>query len=250
MIESMLVATDGSETAAEAVSQAADLAAGTGAKVHVMTAYQPLHARVATGKTVDPERGQWQLAQDSWADTVLDDACAVLRLRGVEAQPHARKGDPADAIIEPGRGAGHRPHRRGQQGAHGSAPLPAGQRPRQGLPSRPLQRADRAHDLRPPPGSGRSGPGALPRAAGALIRLGLARARGLAGSGLAVAAAGVALELFGDRLRRSTASRIAFGACFPSETWLGSSESWRATFLRRPWRASARRASRRSSHSP
>jgi nucleotide-binding universal stress UspA family protein len=100
MIESMLLATDGSETAADAVSQAGDLAAGTGAKVHVMTAYQPLHARVATGKTVDPERGQWQLAQDSWADTVLDDACAVLRLRGVEAQPHARKGDPADAIIE------------------------------------------------------------------------------------------------------------------------------------------------------
>ncbi len=100
MIESMLVATDGSETAGEAVSQAADLAAGTGAKVHVMTAYQPLRARVATGRTVDPESSQWQLAQDSWADTVLDDACAVLRLRGVEAQPHARKGDPADAIIE------------------------------------------------------------------------------------------------------------------------------------------------------
>ena len=100
MIGSMLVATDGSETAADAVSQAADLAAGTGAKVHVMTAYQPLHARVATGKTVDPERGQGQLSQDSWADTVLDDACAVLRLRGVEAQPHARKGDPSDAIIE------------------------------------------------------------------------------------------------------------------------------------------------------
>ena len=99
MIESMLVATDGSETAAEAVSQAADLAAGTGARVHVMTAYHPLHARVATGGTVDPEQGQWRLAQDAWADTVLDDACAVLRLRGVEAEPHARKGDPADAII-------------------------------------------------------------------------------------------------------------------------------------------------------
>jgi nucleotide-binding universal stress UspA family protein len=100
MIESMLVATDGSETAGEAVSQAADLAAGTGTRVHVMTAYQPLRARVSTGRAVDPEQGQWQLAQDSWADTVLDDACAVMRLRGVEAEPHARKGDPADAIID------------------------------------------------------------------------------------------------------------------------------------------------------
>jgi nucleotide-binding universal stress UspA family protein len=100
MFESMLVATDGSETAGEAVSQAADLAAGTAARVHVMTAYQPLRARVSTGRPVDPEQGQWQLAQDSWADTVLDDACAVMRLRGVEAEPHARKGDPADAIID------------------------------------------------------------------------------------------------------------------------------------------------------
>ena len=99
MIESMLVATDGSETAGVAVTEAADLAAGTGARVHVVTAYQPLHARVATGRTVDPEVDQWQLAQDSWADSVLDDARAVMKLRGVEAQPYARKGDPADAII-------------------------------------------------------------------------------------------------------------------------------------------------------
>jgi nucleotide-binding universal stress UspA family protein len=100
MIDSMLVATDGSETAAKAVSEAADLAVGTGARVHVMTAYQPLRARVASGRTVDPEVGDWHLAQDSRADSILDEACATLRLRGVEAEPHARKGDPADAIIE------------------------------------------------------------------------------------------------------------------------------------------------------
>jgi nucleotide-binding universal stress UspA family protein len=99
MFDSMLVATDGSETAARAVSEAAELAAGTGAQVHVMTAYQPLRAKVASGRTVDPEVGDWHLAQDSRADSILDAACATLRLRGVEAEPHARKGDAADAII-------------------------------------------------------------------------------------------------------------------------------------------------------
>jgi nucleotide-binding universal stress UspA family protein len=100
MIDSMLVATDGSDTATKAVSEAADLAAGTGARVHVMTAYQPLRARVASGKTVDPEVADWHLAEDSKADSILDEARAALRLRGVEAEAHARRGDPADAIID------------------------------------------------------------------------------------------------------------------------------------------------------
>jgi nucleotide-binding universal stress UspA family protein len=100
MFDSMLVATDGSETAAKAVSEAAELAAGTGARVHVMTAYEPLRAKVASGRTVSPEIGDWNLAEDSLADSILDAALASLRLRGVEAEQHARKGDPADAIIE------------------------------------------------------------------------------------------------------------------------------------------------------
>ena len=96
----MLVATDGSETAAMAVSEAADLAAGTGARVHLMTAYHPLRAKVAYGRTVDPEVGEWHLAEDSRADSILDEARSSLRLRGIEAEVHARKGDPADAIID------------------------------------------------------------------------------------------------------------------------------------------------------
>jgi nucleotide-binding universal stress UspA family protein len=68
--------------------------------VHVMTAYEPLRAKVASGRTVSPEIGDWHLAEDSRADSILDAALASLRLRGVEAEQHARKGDPADAIIE------------------------------------------------------------------------------------------------------------------------------------------------------
>jgi nucleotide-binding universal stress UspA family protein len=99
MIDSMLVATDGSQTAGKAVSEAADIAAAAGARVHVMTAYQPLRAKVASRGTVDPEVAQWHLAEDSRADSILDAACAALRVRGIEAEPHARRGDAADAII-------------------------------------------------------------------------------------------------------------------------------------------------------
>ena len=99
MIKSMLVATDGSETAGKAVSEAAEIAAAAGARVHVMTAYQPLRAKVASRGTVAPEVADWHLAEDSRADSILDAACAALRVRGIEAEPHARRGDAADAII-------------------------------------------------------------------------------------------------------------------------------------------------------
>ncbi|HEX2232103.1 MAG TPA: universal stress protein [Thermoleophilaceae bacterium] len=96
----MLVATDGSETARLAVERAAELASGTGARVHVITAYRPLAARVEAGRAVDPEISEWRIASDAKADAVLDEACSTLRLRGVEAEPHARSGDPADAILD------------------------------------------------------------------------------------------------------------------------------------------------------
>jgi nucleotide-binding universal stress UspA family protein len=100
MIQSMLVATDGSETAKLAVERAAELASGTGARVHVITAYRPLPARVEPGRAVNPEVSEWRIPTDARADAVLDEACSALRLRGVEAEPHARSGDPADAILD------------------------------------------------------------------------------------------------------------------------------------------------------
>jgi nucleotide-binding universal stress UspA family protein len=100
MIESMLVATDGSETARRAVERAAELASGTGARVHVLTAYRPLPAKVDPGRAVTPEVSEWRVATDAKADAILDEACSALRLRGLEPEPHARNGDPADAILD------------------------------------------------------------------------------------------------------------------------------------------------------
>jgi nucleotide-binding universal stress UspA family protein len=100
MIESMLVATDGSDTARLAVDSAAELASATGSRVYVVTAYRPLHAKLAAGRAVDPELSQWHIRSDARADAILEEACSTLRLRGVEAEPHARSGDPAEVILD------------------------------------------------------------------------------------------------------------------------------------------------------
>ena len=100
MMETMLVATDGSETARTAVCEAAELAAGTGARVHVMTAYVPLQGRVDTDAIADAEPDDWHAGQDSAAKSILGEACAAMRTRGVIPESHARPGDPADAILD------------------------------------------------------------------------------------------------------------------------------------------------------
>jgi nucleotide-binding universal stress UspA family protein len=100
VFESILIATDGSRTASQAVDAGAEMARKTGARVHVVTAYHPLPGpKVSGGRAVDPELSAWQLRSDSKAETVLDQACAAARIKGVDAEPHARKGDPADAIL-------------------------------------------------------------------------------------------------------------------------------------------------------
>ena len=99
MIRSMLVATDGSVTANRAVERAASLAARIGSRVDVVTAYQPLRRLRVSGGGDNPELGEWAIARDAKADAVLQEACTTMRLAGVDATPHARKGDPAEAIL-------------------------------------------------------------------------------------------------------------------------------------------------------
>lgn len=98
-INSIVVGTDGSQTATVALERAAGLAQAVGARLHVVCAYQPRQARVSAGPA-NPEVAAWHLARDAKAQSILDQACAATRIKGVEAEPHARTGDPADAIID------------------------------------------------------------------------------------------------------------------------------------------------------
>lgn len=97
MYESLVVGVDGSETGGRALEQAIDLASALGASVHIVTAYQPEHAKV-----VAPEGAAkvWDVKPDSKGRAIAEQAEARARLRGVTAKSHAIKGDAADALLK------------------------------------------------------------------------------------------------------------------------------------------------------
>jgi nucleotide-binding universal stress UspA family protein len=97
MGDSIVVGTDGSETAKQAVSEAVRLATALSAPLHIVSAYQPLNARVSGA----PEGAAkvWQPLPDDEVERVLAEAVAKVRIAGVEASAHAVRKDPADALI-------------------------------------------------------------------------------------------------------------------------------------------------------
>jgi nucleotide-binding universal stress UspA family protein len=98
-VKAIVVGTDGSETAEQALRQAGDLARSTGAKLHIVSAYSPAAGARVSG-TESPERADWLVGPDVQVDTVLDNAAGDMHARGIEAEVHARRGDPADALLE------------------------------------------------------------------------------------------------------------------------------------------------------
>jgi nucleotide-binding universal stress UspA family protein len=95
MLETIVVGTDGSDTAQEAVRQAAEMARRYGAKLHVVSAFAPVAVRVRGGDP--PEAASWQMGPDVVAEDALNKAATDLH--GVEVERHARSGDPAEALI-------------------------------------------------------------------------------------------------------------------------------------------------------
>jgi nucleotide-binding universal stress UspA family protein len=97
----MVVGTDGSETASEAVRQATELAQQLGAKVHVVSAYEPIsEGRLREERQQVPSDLQWMVNPREDVDQTLSAAAQGLRDAGVEVATHAREGDPADAILD------------------------------------------------------------------------------------------------------------------------------------------------------
>jgi nucleotide-binding universal stress UspA family protein len=100
VIRSIVVGTDGSETATEALRQVAELAHSVGAKVHVVSAYAPavgVHVKGAQGA---PESASWQAGPEAEVAPLLEEASGMMRTRGVECECYARRGDPAEAILD------------------------------------------------------------------------------------------------------------------------------------------------------
>jgi nucleotide-binding universal stress UspA family protein len=100
VMESIVVGTDGSKTAMTAVQHAAELAQATGARVHVVSVYKPLvAAHVAAGAGM-PEIAAMDIEPTTKVNSILDQAAAVVRMRGVECETYALKGDPAGALLD------------------------------------------------------------------------------------------------------------------------------------------------------
>jgi nucleotide-binding universal stress UspA family protein len=101
MFNSMVVGTDGSDTAKEAVRQATDLAQRISAKIHLVSAYEPVpEGRLREERQSVPDDLQWMVNPREDVSTTLEQAGEAIREQGVEVETHAREGDPADAILD------------------------------------------------------------------------------------------------------------------------------------------------------
>jgi nucleotide-binding universal stress UspA family protein len=101
VFKSIVVGTDGSDTANQAVRQAVDLAKAIGAVVELVSAYEPVPAqRLQEERRNAPEDVQWAISPREDVDATLEEAAAVARAAGVTATAYPRQGDPADAILD------------------------------------------------------------------------------------------------------------------------------------------------------
>ena len=101
MFERIVVGTDGSETATEAVRTAVELAKLVNAKLEIVSAYEPVpQSRLREeGEGIS---GDVSHAINPREDVqfVLDKAAGVAKQANVEVVTHPREGDPADAILD------------------------------------------------------------------------------------------------------------------------------------------------------
>lgn len=101
MYSKLVVGTDGSDTAKKAVREAGELAAATGAEVHVVTAYRPIGAaRARQDRAQAPSDIQHQITEHEEVDEDLERAAEALGAQGVRVHTHAVEGDPAEVIID------------------------------------------------------------------------------------------------------------------------------------------------------
>ena len=101
MFKRIVIGTDGSETASEAVRQATELAKMSGARLDIVSAYEPItRTRLQEEQRQAPGDVQYEISPREDVNLTLDSAAGTARNEGLEAQTHAMEGDPADAILD------------------------------------------------------------------------------------------------------------------------------------------------------
>jgi nucleotide-binding universal stress UspA family protein len=99
---SIVVGTDGSDTAQEAVKQAIELARIADAALEVVSAYEPVSAqRLRDEASEAPKDMQWSIGPREDVDATLSRVAEEAKEAGVATvRTFARQGDPADAILD------------------------------------------------------------------------------------------------------------------------------------------------------
>ena len=102
MFRSILVGTDGSDTAHAALRRSIELAAGLDARLHIVSAYEPVSDPRARSERVEaPEEVQWAINPHDDVLALLEAARVEATSGGVsEVETFARVGDAADAIVD------------------------------------------------------------------------------------------------------------------------------------------------------
>jgi nucleotide-binding universal stress UspA family protein len=101
MFQSIVVGTDGSETAGEAVREAIELAKSIGASIELVSAYEPVSKqRLRDESRQAPEDLQWMVNPREDVEATLSEASERIEAAGVSVNTYAREGDPADAILD------------------------------------------------------------------------------------------------------------------------------------------------------
>jgi nucleotide-binding universal stress UspA family protein len=101
MMSTVVVGTDGSETAERAVDVALDVAERFGARFVVASSYRPVsEGRISKEQADAPQDIQWSINPTEDVDAALRAVEDKAKERGLKTTSEARQGDPADVLCE------------------------------------------------------------------------------------------------------------------------------------------------------
>jgi nucleotide-binding universal stress UspA family protein len=101
MFRTIVVGTDGSDTARQAVREAVELAAALGASIELVSAYEPIAGqRLREEAREAPRDLQWMVNAREDVEATLREAAEEVAAAGVPVRTHHREGDAADAILD------------------------------------------------------------------------------------------------------------------------------------------------------
>lgn len=102
MFSSIVVGTDGSDTANQAVTEAIEIAKSLGARLEIVSAYEPVSgSRLREESKQAPADVEWMVNERADVEATLRQAKTRATEAGVsDVRTYARQGDPADAILD------------------------------------------------------------------------------------------------------------------------------------------------------